>query len=104
MVRKYTLQEKKCSMDSILLLFPKVEENGEFAKIKSQCSQKFQKLKFAIAWAISNQLAELNSVCVLSSGGVIPMSLLTITLENKTKKLLQRIGTTTIFCQVLVCN
>ena len=57
----------------------------------------FHILKFAIVWAIPNQLAELNSVCVLLSCGVIPMSLLTITLENKTKKLLQRIGTTTIF-------
>ena len=42
-------------------------------------------------------MGQLNCVCVLSSCRVIPLSLLTITLENKTKKLLQRIGTTTIF-------
>ena len=50
-----------------------------------------------IVLVIPNQLAELHFLCVLSFCGVIPMSLLTITLENKTKKLLQRIGTTTIF-------
>ena len=91
---------RKILIESILLLFSKIEENGEFAKIESQCSQKFQTLNFAI----KNQLAELNSKCVLSSCRVIPMSFLTITLENKTKKLWQRIGTTTIFCQILVCN
>ena len=50
-----------------------------------------------IVLVIPNQLAELHFLCVLSFCGVIPMSFLTITLENKTKKLLQKIGNTTIF-------
>ena len=49
--------------DSILLLFSKIDENGEFAKIKLLCAKTFQKLKFAIVWAITNQRAKLNCVC-----------------------------------------
>ena len=48
MVTKYALLEKICSMDSILLLFSKIEENVEFANIKTDVHKSF---KYSIGYS-----------------------------------------------------